>query len=59
MRRHFTTCVPMPAEVKISKMMEWPSLPSMICVFAAPASSALRHASTFGIMPPVKVPSSI
>ena len=52
-----TTCVPTPVDVKISRMMACGRRPSMMCVFAAPHSSAVRHASTLGIIPPEMMPS--
>ena len=53
---YLTTCVPMPCGVSTSSRMECARRPSMICALTAPASSALRHASIFGIMPPSMMP---
>ena len=43
------TIVPIPCFVKISRSIEWLSLPSRICAVFTPFSTALIHVSIFGI----------
>ena len=45
--------------MKISRSIEWLSLPSRICAVFTPFSTALIHVSIFGIIPPAIVPSFI
>jgi hypothetical protein len=46
-----TTCVPMPAVVKVSSSIEWARRPSTMCARSTPASTACRQAFILGIMP--------
>src|SRR5262249_31543502 len=57
--RHDVSSVPTPRSVKISSRSACSMRPSMMWILRTPAASAARADSTFGIIPPVMVPSAI
>lgn len=56
---YFVIIVPIPVSVKISSKILCGIRPSIICTRCTPAPIALTQPSTFGIMPPLMIPSLI
>ena len=56
---HFVIIVPWSTDLITSETIERGSFPFTIRTFATPAFNALRHASTFGTIPPDMMPFAI
>ncbi len=50
--------VPIPLSVSSSRRMQFSTLPSTMVTMSTPSARAERQHSTFGIMPPLMVPSA-